>query len=114
MSDMQVSGELPPRPTLLLLAICVEGTLLGVASGWAYLAGIPLWSAMRLDGRSLLLIAAGTAALGLINIGGFALLRRRVAALQRFDRLLRAIFAPTGLPDLVLISALAGLGEEAL
>lgn len=103
-----------PRRHLLLLTVGVEGGMLLVAIilGWA--AGIPLGAQVHINAGALLLGAvAGVAMLAAVLATVYAPLRFTASIRRDVDRL-RLAFREATLLDFVLISALAGAGEEAL
>ena len=100
---------------LLAVALAAEGALALVGLAWSWIRHIPL-----AGGPPLLSLAAGTsAALLLAALYGW-LLRSGpdVAPVQAMRRLyhglLRPVFGNLGLPAIVLISVVAGVGEEIL
>lgn len=102
------------RRKLLVTTLLTEGGMLHLAALLGLLTGTPFWGTARVDAASVALgIGFGVAllpvALVLLESGlGFA---RRI---QRDVRHLIGIFDHATLLDLLFISVLAGLGEEAL
>jgi membrane protease YdiL (CAAX protease family) len=105
----------PSSRRLLALAILGEGVLLLAGLAWAWLAGYPL--GLGPIGPAVLAGVAG--ALG-IAVAQYYLLRlapdlRPIRALRRLYRdTLVPLFASVGLFEIVVISLLAGVGEEVL
>ena len=100
---------------LLWLAIAGEGALALIGVVWAWLAGVPL----RTGSIGPAILAGSASAIG-IAVVQFWLLRAApdigpVRALRRLYReTLAPLFAKVSLADIVIISALAGIGEELL
>jgi membrane protease YdiL (CAAX protease family) len=105
----------PPREQLVWLAICFEGGLFLVAVGAAWAFDLPLRNQAHWSWTHLLWALAGTVPPLLILWGTqharLALLRRLREAV---DRLVVPLFAQCTYLDFLLISLMAGLGEEAL
>jgi len=100
---------------LLTLALAAEGALALVGVAWSRIRHIPLVS-----GPPLLSLAAGTSAAFLLaGLYGWLLSSgpnvAPVRAMRRlYHGLLRTVFGNLGLPEIVLISIVAGVGEEIL
>lgn len=102
------------RRALLKVAVLVEGGMFVVAILVGLFLGAPFWAAARVDLSSAALgIVAGLVLLA----GAMAItespLRFAVRMRRDIDRLL-GLFRGATIPDFLLISVLAGLGEEAL
>jgi len=110
MSDRQAA-----RNTIVLLAIVVEGGLVGLALVCGWLLGQPPFSRFAFD----LPDALWGLAAALPMTAAFLVMRRwpvgPLRAIKAFtDEMLRPAMAPCTLVDLLGISCLAGLGEEML
>jgi membrane protease YdiL (CAAX protease family) len=96
-------------------AAIVEGGILLVALGAGRLAGHPPLAQLRVDPSG---IGWGIAATLPLCLGLAWCLRSRFAPVVRLVRLVdervRPLFAGCSLPELALVAALAGAGEEAL
>lgn len=102
------------RRALLRMSVLVEGGMLVVALLLGLLMGVHFWEAVRLDLKS----AAMGAVAGLLLLAAAAAVTESslpfaVQMRRDIDRLLH-LFRGATLADFLLISMLAGLGEEAL
>ena len=106
----------PPRQSrLLALALLFEGGLVLLAWGLGQLLGRPIIAKMRCDAEA---FAVGLG-ITLPMLAGFAICARwPIGPLEKIkqfsDEVIYPLFAPCSLFELALLSALAGIGEEAL
>ena len=100
---------------MLAVALAAEGALALIGLAWSWVRHIPLTG-----GPPLPSLAAGTSVAFLLALLYFWLLRRGpdVAPVQAMRRLyhdlLRPVFGNLGPPAIVLVSLMAGVGEEIL
>jgi membrane protease YdiL (CAAX protease family) len=105
----------PPRRAVIRAAVIAEGTLLLVALGAGRLTGHSPLAQVRVDPIG---IGWGLVATLPLCLGLAWCLRTRFPPIVRLVHLvnqqIRPLFEGCSLPELVLVSALAGAGEEAL
>jgi uncharacterized protein len=105
----------PPRRPVIRAAVVAEGVLLLVALGVGRLTGHSPLAQVRVDPSG---VAWGLGATLPLCLGLAWCLRTRFPPIVRLVRLVnqqvRPLFEGCSLPELVLVSALAGVGEEAL
>jgi len=99
----------------LIAAIVFQGLIFPLAIGLAFLLGVRPWTAMDADLDAVLLAVLATLP---PLLGLWALSRARVPWMEELDALVRpmieALFRGRGPGPVVLISLLAGFGEELL
>jgi membrane protease YdiL (CAAX protease family) len=107
--------HVPGRHQLVLFAVLLEGGLAVLALGLGWLFGQPAWADLHWDPRDAALGALASLPLLLVflictrwPVGPLARIR------QFADEVIRPLFAACRLPDLAVISLLAGFGEEML
>lgn len=102
------------HPSLVTLALLFEGGLVLIAIAVGLLLGVPALADVRFDTDSVAQGAAATLPMLLL----LSPLARRHHGLERLrddvTRQILPLFKNASLPQLALLSALAGLGEEAL
>ncbi len=102
------------RRQLLILTLAVEGGMLVLAAGLGWLVGPSLWAMTTLDARAILSgVLVGLALFVVAAIAVDSPLGRDTQLRRDMDRL-AGLFHEARPIDLLLISVLAGVGEEAL
>jgi membrane protease YdiL (CAAX protease family) len=104
-----------PRRTVVLLAVACEGGLAGAACFFGWLFGQPPLATVSWNAADAGIgIAAAAPMLACFFLCLYAPGRRFVDIRELIDRELRPVFQSCTVLDLMLIAALAGIGEEML
>jgi membrane protease YdiL (CAAX protease family) len=103
------------RRSILIPCFLFEGGLLAIAAVLGWLLHRPFWQQLRWEPSQLASAAAAT----VLMVGCFFVCMhstwRPLARIRRIShKILAPLFAPCTILDLALVSALAGIGEEAL
>lgn len=112
--DNHANADPPTRNQLLLLALLVEGGMLVLALGLAWLVGPPLGDRFAVSLHALLIGSVIGVTLLIVIVAGLdGPFGARLGLRQDVDLLSRQ-FGAARIWDLLLISILAGVGEELL